>query len=154
MKHRPLEEITEVAKITPVGPEGARALRRQRLERLASLLDEHKRPVRLFSGVEWIPEEERLTLRQDDSPLTIAYLDPAFRRQGLLGDRFGDAMAFFGLSMREAHRLFCDCGYVGTAIPRSITSDMLAQRARSLATKVTFAEIWAKLRRAAAGRWR
>jgi hypothetical protein len=48
-------------------------------------------------------------LRADDSPLTVAYADPVLRASGLESDRLGDAMAFFELSERQAHRLLCSC---------------------------------------------
>ena len=54
--------------------------------------------------------------------------DPVLRRDGLASDRLGDAMAFFELSNRQAHRLFCDCHYSG-----NMTGAGLAARLRRLA---------------------
>lgn len=139
MKHRTLEEVTKIAGIAPVAK--SESPRRARLERLAQLLDAHSGRVRLFSMMEYVPVRERVKLRQDESPLTIAYRDPQFRQQGLAGDRLGDAISFFDLSMREAHHLFCDCNYSG-----AITPGAVATRARSLAQKRSFAQIWQDFR--------
>jgi hypothetical protein len=143
MKHRSLDEIRPVAEVIPCGPESLRALRRNRLERLATVLEQHNGSVRLLSRIEYLPEEERLLLRGDNSPLTIAYQDPVLRGQGLASDRLSDAIAFFDLSMREAHHLFCDCHYVG-----AVTSDMIAERTRSIAQQMTLREIWDQVRAA------
>lgn len=138
MKHRTLEEITKLAQVEPVDPHKVeKTTRRQRLERLASLLDAHKGSIRLFSMMEYAPAKQRMKMRQDNSPLTVAFQDQQFRQEGLQSDVLGDAIGFFELSMREAHHLLCDCHYSGT-----ITPGMIATRARSLAHKRTFAEIW------------
>lgn len=152
MKHRPLEEFDQFARIAPIGAEDTGSLRRRRLERLASLLDEHKGPMRMFSFIEFVPYKERLTLRQERSPLAIAYGDLEFRRQGLAGDRIGDAVAFFELSAREAHALLCDCGYLAEIAPMRVTPGMVAERARTLARKTTLRELWSKLRAFVFGR--
>ena len=73
--------------------------------------------------------------------MAIAFRDPEFRRQGLNSDRLGDATTFFDLSQEEAHHLFCECGYF-----YPITPEKVARRARSFARKMTFAEIWDKVR--------
>jgi hypothetical protein len=69
--------------------------------------------------------------------LSIAYRDTLFREQGLKGDRLGDAIDFFQLSMREAHHIFCDCNYSGAITPAAV-----AARARSVAEKKTLGELW------------
>ena len=146
MEHQTLREIVEVARVTPLDRRGLRALRRQRLERLAALLNQHKGSMRLFSLLECVDEEERRMLRHDESPLAIAFRDSEFRRQGLNNNRLGDATAFFGLSQDEAHHLFCECGYF-----YPITPGKVARRARSFARRMTFAEIWDRIRHAIVG---
>jgi hypothetical protein len=141
MKHRTLEEVTKIAGIEPVAKPREESPRRARLERLAQLLEAHDGRIRLFSMMEYVPVRERVKLRQDESPLTIAYRDPQFREQGLAGDRLGDAIDFFGLSMREAHHLFCDCNYAG-----AITPGAVASRARATANKRTLTQMWRDLR--------
>jgi hypothetical protein len=144
MKHRTLEEIRPVAQVVAVGPDPARAIRRERLERLATLLENHKGPLRLLSRMEFLPEQERMLLRDEFSPLTVAYRDPLLRAQGLKGDCLGDAMTFFDLSSREAHYLLCDCHhYAGM-----VTRQMLADRTRAVAQRMSFREAWHKVRAA------
>ena len=139
MKHRTLHEIEAEARVMPGPP--SRALRRERLERLATVLEERCAPVRLLSRIEYLPRHECMRLRTDDSPLSFAYEDPVLRAQGLKSDRLGDAMAFFDLSLDEAHHLVCDCHYYG-----AVTSDVVASRARFIAKRVSFAELWGKVR--------
>jgi len=149
MEHKPLDQIRSEAKVVPFVPrskESSRLLRRQRLERFAALLDRHDCPVRLLSRIEYLREAERMLLRADQSPLTIAYADESLRAQGLAGDRLGDAIAFFNLTAAEAHHLLCDCHYTSA----SVDSKMVAARARSIARRMTIGEMWAKVRSALA----
>jgi hypothetical protein len=149
MKHRTLEEIKPVAQVVAFGPNPSRAVRRERLERLAALLEQHTGPVRLLSRMEYLPESERMLLRDDRSPLTIAYQDAILRSQGLASDRLGDAMTFFDLSAREAHYLLCDCHhYSGTVTPQ-----MMSARARSIAQRVSFGEVWENMRGTVTAWW-
>ena len=148
MEHRPLDELKDranvvelEARVAEAPVESPGALRRARLERLAKLLAQHDGPVRLLSRIEYLPEHERLPLRVDNSPLEIAYRDPLLRAQGLASDRLGDGIAFFDLSPGEAHYLLCDCHYTG-----SVTGEMLAERARSIAGRISFGEMYTKLR--------
>jgi hypothetical protein len=118
-------------------------LRRKRLERLVAVLDGYEGPLQLLSRLEYRPKRERMLLRQDNSPLTIAYHDAVLREEGLASDRLGDAVVFFDLSWRQAHHAFCDCHYAARVTPQ-----MVAERVRSLARRMSFGEIWSKLRRA------
>ena len=115
--------------------------RQRRLTRLAEILDEHDRIVPLLTRMEYAPWEERPYLREDRSPLTLAFEDLGFRREGLSGDRLGDIMDFFEIDDREAHHLLCYCHYSG-----SVTSKMVASRARELARRKTFAQMWRAFR--------
>ena len=47
---------------------------------------------------EYKPVKERSALRQDNSPLTVAFEDPVLRSAGLTNDTFGEVARFFGLS--------------------------------------------------------
>ncbi|WP_137391200.1 hypothetical protein [Rhodoligotrophos defluvii] len=154
MKHRTVEEIRPVGMV--VGEfDYRRAVRRTRLERLAALLEEKSGVIKLLSGIEFMSRQERLALRADNSPLALAYADPVFRAQGLKSDKLGDAIAFFELSQREAHDLFCDCHYHSVG---GITAQAVADRARSIARRTSLRDVWSKLRnvfavhRLAAGR--
>ncbi len=57
------------------------------------------------------------------------------------GSHLGDAVAFFDLNRSEAHYILCDCHDMG-----AVTRQILAQRVRTAARRVTFADVWAKLR--------
>jgi predicted protein tyrosine phosphatase len=115
--------------------------RQRRLTRLADILEAHDQAVPLLTRMEYAPWEERPYLREDRSPLTLAFEDIGFKREGLSGDRLGDIMDFFELNDREAHHLLCYCHYAG-----SVTSKMVAARARELAQKKTIRQTLEGLR--------
>jgi hypothetical protein len=145
MEHKSLEQIKNRAAVVELEERvvSPRELRRMRLERLAEVLAKHGGPVTLLSRIEYLPEQDRLPLRIDNSPLEIAYRDPLLRAQGLAGDRLGDGIGFFDLSAAEAHYLLCDCHYSGM-----VTGEMIATRARTIANRMSFAEMVSK-----AGAW-
>lgn len=139
MEHKQLDQLKDQATIVELKARVApspRELRRMRLERLAEVLAKHSGPVTLLTRIEYLPEQDRLPLRIDNSPLEIAYRDPVLRAQGLAGDRLGDGIAFFDLSAAEAHYLLCDCHYSGM-----VSGEMIATRARTIANRMSFAEM-------------
>lgn len=145
MEHKTLDEMKRVAQVIPLGTAPRKMSRRERLERWATILERYEgRRLRPLMRVEFLPEQERMLLRGDDTPLTVAYQDPILRDEGLAGDRFGDALKFFDLTEREAHYLLCDCHYYGTMTPAGV-----AARVRSMAQRVTFRELWDNVRGAA-----
>lgn len=141
MHHRTLDQITQVATVQPATNLTWKAIRRQRLHRLADLLSAYTGPIRLLTRIEYLPAAERQTLRGDFSPLALAYQDAEFRRTGLAGDTLGDAMAFFDLSDRQSHTLFCDCHY-----GYSVEAPMIAARIRTVANRLSFRERWQNVR--------
>ncbi len=143
MERRAIAELVGTARV--YGPEGLDwAVRRRRLERLAGLLESTHEPVKLFTTMECYPRKERLMLRLDRSPLALAYRDEQFRREGLKGDSVGEGMAFFNLSLREAHVLLCDCRYGALSLLGAPLSRQIARRARKLAAKRSVEE-WREL---------
>ncbi len=136
MKHMPLEQLGSVAHVTQE-PRLSRDLRRERLARFASALDHHTGPIALLPRIEYMTRDEQMQMRSDNSVLTVAYQDPVLRSQGLISDRLGAAMAFFGLSRHEAHYLFCDCHFAGP-----VSGQAIAQRVRYLARHKSLAERW------------
>lgn len=143
MERRAIAELIGTARI--YGADGLEwAVRRRRLERLAGLLESAHEPVKLFSTMECYPRRERLMLRLDRSPLAVAYRDEQFRREGLKGDSVGEGMAFFNLSIREAHALLCDCRYGALSLLGAPLSRQIARRARKLAAKRSVEE-WREL---------
>ncbi len=136
MHHRTLDEVTQVATITAAEAPPSRMARRERLRRLADILESHHGPIQLLSRMEDAPMRERRQLRCDFSPLSLAFQDAGLRREGLAGDRLGDAMTFFGLSPWQAHHLFCDCHYA------AVNARAVAQRVRSVADRRSLLEVW------------
>jgi|SRR3954467_9322774 hypothetical protein len=127
MKHQNIDQLGAIAEIVPFEPQ-EKLTRRQRLERWADILDRNPGKLNALTRIEYMKPTERPQARVDNSPLEVAFKDPMLREDGLTGDRLGDAMAFFELSDRQAHRLFCDCHYSG-----SMTGAGLAMRLRRIA---------------------
>lgn len=113
MRHHAIDQLRNHAQVAEAA--APLATRRARLLRWAELMqDMGLRPLRPLMWVEFYSEGERRRLRRDDSPIAIAFADPALRAAGLTGDTLGEAQVFFGLSDRQAHELLCDCHYGGT----------------------------------------
>ena len=127
MKYQPIENIGADAALTLV--EAPVLSRRQRLERWAELLErEPHRRLRALTRVEFVAEWDRAALRDDESPVAVAFADPVLRAAGLEGDTFGDARKFFELSWGDAHELLCDCHYCGR-----MDGETVARRVRATA---------------------
>lgn len=108
MEYKPVDQLRTVADLSVADP--ACLTRGERLERWAELLErEPEARLRSLGEIEFHPRDERPLMRADNSPLTVAYADPVLRAAGLRGDTLGDAMLFFDLSERQAHRLLCSC---------------------------------------------
>lgn len=108
MEHRPVEQLRLVADVRT--NEHSFLSRRERLERWAECLAaDPTRRLKSLGEIEFTPKAERYALRADNSPLTVAFQDPVLRAEGLQSDQLGEAMAFFELSERQAHRLLCSC---------------------------------------------
>jgi hypothetical protein len=148
MEHRSLGDLRDSANIS-IAPhaQGNLLSRRERLERFAALLERHEGRLRPLERIEYRPRAEVESMRLDDSPLTIAYNDPVLRADGLASDKLGDAISFFDLSHSEAHNLLCDCHYAAGMTPHNV-----AARARAIARKRTWGEVWAAAR-SAFSRW-
>lgn len=142
MEYRTIREIKGVATVTRL--RATPMSRRQRLERWAAALETNPaQAIRPLVRVEFLPRQERMLMRRDDSPLTVAFRDPVLREEGLTGDSLGEAMKFFDLSDHEAHYLVCDCHYHGGL---AMTPANVAKRIHSLASRVTFHEMWNRVR--------
>lgn len=108
MEHKPVERLRGIAEVHEF-KQGFLS-RHERLMRWVDLLERQpKRRLRSLGEIEFTPEEKRPELRSDDSPITVAFEDPILRADGLKGDSLGDALEYFGLSERSAHRLLCSC---------------------------------------------
>jgi hypothetical protein len=128
MEHKHLEQLRSVADVKDAR-QGRSMTRQERLQRWIELLErDPSRRLNSLGEIEYKPPSERALIRNDDSPLTIAYEDPVLRTEGLASDRLGDAMNFFELSDAEAHRALCSC--LGG---RTMDASAFAQRVRSIA---------------------
>jgi hypothetical protein len=111
MQHQTLENLRKIAEVRP--DKGASMLNRlERLTRWAELL-ERQPDMRLqtLHGTEYRPVEIRETMRNDHSPISIAFADPVLRTAGLEGDTYGDAKRFFELSDWQLHEVVCYCHF-------------------------------------------
>ncbi|MDJ1158419.1 hypothetical protein QNA08_09255 [Chelatococcus sp. SYSU_G07232] len=109
MEYKPLSDLNLVADLQPVEPRKPMS-RRERLERWAEVLErEPERVLSALEEIEWRPRAERLAMRADNSPLSVAYADDVLRAEGLASDKLGDAMDFFQLTEGEAHCILCSC---------------------------------------------
>ena len=125
MKYQSLEQIELEADVHP----GVGMSRRERLERWAELLEQQsERCLSTIEGTEFGDRREREAKRADNSPLAVAFEDPVLRAEGLRGDRVGDAVEFFDLSLDEVHRVVCYCHHGQTVVP-----GIIATRVRMMA---------------------
>ncbi len=128
MKLKTLDEVKQVADVCPPLTRD-RMSKRQRLERWAEALElAPQRHLRSLYETEYTSPRRRYALRQENSPLTVAFQDPVLRAEGLRSDRYGDALKFFKLSHGELHHIVCYCHHGPTMAPRAV-----ATRVRSAA---------------------
>jgi hypothetical protein len=105
-----------------------RLTRNERLERWALALERRKDArLRTLRETEYKPYYERLAMREDNSPLTVAFEEPVLRSAGLRDDTFGEAARFFELSEWELHTALCYCHFGPT-----VRASEVAARVRSL----------------------
>ena len=126
MKLKTLEELKRVAEVRPPLARD-RMSKRQRLARWAEVLElEPQRYLRSLFETEHMSPRRRYALREDNSPLTVAFEDPVLRAEGLESDRYGDALNFFELSNGELHDIVCYCHHGPTMAPRAVATRVRA----------------------------
>jgi predicted acyl esterase len=131
MKLKTLEELKQVAEIRPA-LRRARMSKRQRLERWAEALELAPQPcLRSLYETEYASPWQRHALREDDSPLSVAFQDAVLRAEGLSTDRYGDALKFFGLSDGELHHIVCYCHHGPTMAPKAVAHRVRAAASRT-----------------------
>ena len=115
MKHQTVDQARRVAVVLgqPTLPAMTRS---QRLERWADLLERCPGTLRLFRGTEYASAAEWQHMREDGSPLSVAFGDPVLRDEGLAGDSYGHALQFFGLGNAGLHEIVCHCHYASHAV--------------------------------------
>ena len=90
--------------------------------------------LRTLRETEYRPAKEQSALRQENSPLTVAFEDPVLRSAGLTNDTFGEVARFFGLSHWQLHEVVCNCHFGET-----VAAEVVAARVRRLRSFATFA---------------
>ena len=136
MLHQGLDELRLKADVS-LEVARPRMTRSERLERWATVLEQHPGPVTPFVRLEAHSLAERKPLRENGTPIALAFNDPVLRADGLAGDTIGDACSYFGLSDGKAHRLLCDCHYRG-----SMTGTKVAAHVRAVAEGGLFQRFW------------
>ena len=106
MQYRTLEQTKEVASVLPAACREPMS-RCERLERWAELLERHDGDLRTLFETEYANLRRRRLMREDGSPLALAFQDPVLHGEGLKGDTYGDAMDFFSLSDGQLHNILC-----------------------------------------------
>ena len=125
MKHQIPEQIISTAELLPLLEKPAPLSRSERLELWAQALERHTGPLFALRRLEHPPHDGLRSYRSANTPLTVAYEEPALRAQGLAGDSLGDVMDFFELSDHHAHALLCDCHYRGSMTGASLANGLL-----------------------------
>ncbi|OCP17922.1 MULTISPECIES: hypothetical protein [unclassified Ensifer] len=109
MKHQTRERLQTIADIHP-NMQHRPLTRDERLARWVELLEQAPdRCLNTLSETEYQPGSIRDAMRGEDSPITVAFEDPALRADGLNDDTYGEAKRFFELSDLEVHQLVCSC---------------------------------------------
>jgi hypothetical protein len=121
MEHKTVEQLKRVAEVRDDFQ--AEALTpMQRLYRWADLLDERPdRRLTTLYGTEYEDESVRNAMRSDESPISVAFQDPALRAAGMKDDTYGEAKRFFEVSDKDLHDVLCYCHY-GSGIQAGIAA--------------------------------
>jgi hypothetical protein len=133
MEHRTSAEIEGFAAV--IHPQ--KLTKKELLERWALALERRKvARLRTLRETEYKPAKERSAMREDSSPLTVAFEDPVLRSVGLMSDRFGDVARFFGLSHWQLHEVVCNCHFGETVAAEAVAARVrrLSGRTSSFAT--------------------
>lgn len=138
MEHKTIDQLSKLAILHSERP-GARPLsQRERLVRWALLLERcDQQYLRALPGTEHRSAEARNQMRWDGSPLTVAFLDPVLREDGLRDDTYGEAKRFFGLSDWQLHRIVCYCHYGATMSAKAAAWRLRAQLAEPKPDRLT-----------------
>jgi hypothetical protein len=97
--------------------------RTQRLERWAIALERlGDTPLRTLHETEHQNYAQRQQMREDHSPLAVAFDEPVLRSAGLKDDTFGESARFFGLSDWQLHNVLCYCHFGTTVSAREVAS--------------------------------
>jgi hypothetical protein len=127
MEYRSRNDLADIAQVMP--PAKLQMTRTERLLQWAAALDRMAgQPVQALFRLEFLDPRSRSSVRDDNSPISVAWKDPMLQAEGLDGDTVGDAQSFFELTDDQLHYLLCDCHFHGT-----MTASMVAARLRNMA---------------------
>ena len=128
MEHRTSAELKRFAEV--IHPQ--KLSKKELLERWALALKQRKGArLNTLRETEYKPVKERSALRQDNSPLTVAFEDPVLRSAGLTNDTFGEVARFFGLSHWRLHEMVCSCHF-GETVAAEVVAGTRAALIRQL----------------------
>jgi hypothetical protein len=114
----------------------------ERLRRWIALLEAGPvRHLRTLYETEYEDPEVRDAMRQDNSPLSVAFADPVLRGEGLRDDTYGEAKKLFGLSDRQLHYLVCYCHHGGR-----VSTQRAARILRAVVRRALLRRAFTKLR--------
>ena len=131
MEHKTRNQIRDVADILPSCLQTHPLSKRERLELWAEALERQGiRRLRTLYEIEYLPAAQRVLLRADNSPLSIAFSEPRLRAEGLASDTIGDVAAFFGISQRQLYDVVCFCHSGETVLAQTV-----AMRIRAVVTR-------------------
>jgi hypothetical protein len=129
MKHRTSAELKDFADV--IDPQNLS--KKELLERWAVALEKRKGArLRTLRETENKPMKQQSALRQENSPLTVAFEDPVLRSAGLTNDTFGEVARFFGLSHWQLHEVVCSC-----LSGETVAAEVVAARVRRLSGRIS-----------------
>lgn len=128
MEQYALDQLKTIAKVSTTCKR-REMTRRERLERWAESLEHSPRPfLKTLHETEYRPMADRLALRDDDTPISVAFADPILRAAGMENDSYGEARRFFKLSDHQLHDLVCFCHF-----GERVSATTVARRLRNMA---------------------
>ncbi|RFB83756.1 hypothetical protein B5K11_33530 [Rhizobium leguminosarum bv. trifolii] len=128
MEQYALEQLKTIAKVSTTCKR-LELTRRERIERWAESLERSPRPfLRTLHETEYQPIEDRIAMRDDDTPISVAFADPILRAAGMENDSYGEARRFFELSDGQLHELVCFCHF-----GERVSAATVARRVRKMA---------------------
>ncbi|AUW46751.1 hypothetical protein [Rhizobium leguminosarum] len=128
MEQYALDQLKTIAKVSTTCKR-LEMTRRERLERWAESLEHSPRPfLKTLHETEYQPMADRLALRADGTPISVAFADPILRAAGMENDSYGEAKGFFELSDEQLHDLVCFCHF-----GERVSATVVARRLRKMA---------------------
>ncbi|EJC83182.1 hypothetical protein Rleg4DRAFT_4922 [Rhizobium leguminosarum bv. trifolii WSM2297] len=128
MEQYALEQLKTIAKVSTTCKR-LELTRRERIERWAESLERSPKPfLKTLHETEYQPIADRFAMRDDDTPISVAFADPILRAAGMEDDSYGEAKRFFELSDGQLHELVCFCHF-----GERVSAATVARRVRKIA---------------------